>query len=55
MDLQARQKELEDALLQILANYNQVAGRVEEIKYLIQQEAAQKLVDEGELVEAPHE
>jgi len=50
MDMQARQKELEDALAQALANYHQLYGRIEEIKYLIQQAAVQKLVDEGEPV-----
>ncbi len=50
MNLQQRLQEVEDAKLQALANYQQLYGRAEELKYLIQQDELQKAVDSSESV-----
>ncbi len=48
--LEARIKDVRQALEQSLANHHQIIGRLEELNYMMQQLEMQELVDKGEAV-----
>jgi len=49
--LQARMKDVREALEQSLANHHQMIGRLEELNFMMQQLEMQELIDNGEAVE----
>jgi predicted ATPase len=48
--LQNRINDLDKALVEALAQYHQIFGRLQETKYFLEQMAIQELVDQGEPV-----
>ena len=50
MDLQARKKDIDDAIEQSKNNHMMLLGRLEEIKYMMEQAKPVEEVKEGEVV-----